>query len=455
MHLPEPSKVESESPPKDPAALVETQNRRANEDEELNRAVRKARRRLGPFVAVMFAISMLDRSNVGFAKEAMKVDAHIGDMAFALGAGIFFIGYALFEVPSNLILHRVGAKVWLSRIMVTWGLASALMMFVHSELSFYILRFVVGVAEAGFSPGVILYFTYWFPSRERGRAFGVYYMGLPAALILGSALSGLLMQVMKGYLGLRNWQWMFLIEGLSASIIGIVAFFYLVNRPCDAEWLTSTEQNALERELSLEELQSRENRPKTLFSVLGDLRVLRFVAIYFSIQVCIYGVIFYLPSRISEIAGTEINSKIGLLVAIPWLCALVTLRMITRAADRMGKHRQFAILMLSLATLGIVCSTQTTHLESTLLAFCIAAIGVVVVQPLFWTLPTAYLSGTAAASGIALIGSLGNLGGFVAPTLKTEAEMVFHNQGAGMLSLACATTFGIILLASINGRSCK
>src|ERR1700761_626189 len=179
----------------------------------LQSAVRKARARLGPFLALMFSIAILDRSNVGFAREALRVDSHIGDAAFALGAGIFFIGYGLFEVPSNLILHRVGAKVWLSRIMITWGLASAAMMFAHGERSFYLLRFLVGAAEAGFSPGVVLYTTYWFPNRERSRALGVYYMGLPAALALGSALSGALMQAMGGVLGLRNWQWMFLIEG--------------------------------------------------------------------------------------------------------------------------------------------------------------------------------------------------------------------------------------------------
>ncbi len=453
MHLSEHATVTSRSPPKNSVTLKQNPYSHATEGEELKRALRKARFRLGPFLALMFAISILDRSNVGFAREALKVDAHIGDTAFALGAGIFFIGYAIFEVPSNLILHQVGARVWLSRIMVTWGIASALMMFAHNEVFFYVLRFMVGVAEAGFSPGVILYSTYWFPSRERGKALGIYYMGLPAALVLGSALSGMLMQVMKGYFGLRNWQWMFLIEGLTASVVGIIAFFYLVSKPCDAKWLTSTERDVLERELSLEELKKLQHGPKTSLSALSDLRVLRFVAIYFAIQVGINGVIFYLPSRVSEITGTEVNSKVGLLVAIPWLCALVTLRMITGFADRMGKHRQLAISMLFLATFGIACSTQTTHLASTLLSFSIAAIGFVVVQPLFWTLPTAYLSGTVAASGIAVIGAFGNLGGFVAPTLKTAAEKIFHSQEAGMLSLACVAACGIILLASINGHS--
>jgi MFS family permease len=212
----------------------------------LESAVRKARLRLVPFLALMFALSMLDRSNVGFVKQALQMDSNIGDAAFALGAGIFFIGYAVFEIPSNLMLHRVGARVWLSRIMVTWGLASAAMMFAHNETSFYVLRFILGVAEAGFSPGVILYSTYWFPARERGKALGIYYFGLPVALVLGSPLSGYLMEVMGGHLGLHNWQWMFLIEGLAASVVGIIAFFYLVSKPRQAKWLTSAEKNALE-----------------------------------------------------------------------------------------------------------------------------------------------------------------------------------------------------------------
>jgi len=439
-----------ESSPK--SSLVSRRNRSFNnaEGEELKRAVQKARSRLGPFLAVMFAISILDRSNVGFAREALKIDAHIDDTAFAFGAGIFFIGYSVFEIPSNLILHRVGAKVWLSRIMVTWGIASALMMFAHNEVSFYVLRFVVGVAEAGFSPGVILYSTYWFPSRERGKALGIYYMGLPAALALGSVLSGTLMQVMKGYFGLRNWQWMFLIEGLAASFVGIISFFYLANKPRNAKWLTPAERDALERELSSESSQRLKQSPNTLFSALRDICVIRFMAIYFAIQVGIYGVIFYLPSRIAEITGSEINSRVGFLVSIPWLCALVSLPLITGFADKSCKHRRFAILMLSLATVGIALSTQTSRLEFTVLAFCISAIGFVVVQPVFWTLPTAYLSGRGAASGIAFIGAVGNLGGFVAPTLKTATERIFHSQQAGMLSLACTAASGIILLASMD-----
>jgi sugar phosphate permease len=419
-------------------------------NDPLHSATRKARSHLGPFLALMFAISILDRSNVGFAKDALRIDSHIGDSAFAFGAGIFFIGYAVFEVPSNLILHRVGAKIWLSRIMVTWGIASALMMFAHNEISFYILRFLVAVAEAGFSPGVILYSTYWFPKGERSRALGVYYMGLPAALALGSAISGALMEESQGFLGLRNWQWMFLVEGLAASIVGIIAFFYLDSKPRDAKWLSHDERDALEGALVLEGKTSVRHDPQHRFTALWNLQVARFIAIYFAIQIGIYGVIFYLPARIATLTGSEIGWRVGLLVAIPWLSALLALRPITGLADKVGKHRQFAISMLTLAVVGLAWSTQTERFLFVLLAFCVATIGFVVVQPIFWALPTAYLSGVAGAGGIALIGAFGNLGGFVAPSLKTAAEKSLHNQGAGMFSLACAGAVGVVLLMFVD-----
>jgi MFS family permease len=418
---------------------------------KLSRALRKARTRLGPLIALMFAVSILDRSNVGFAKEALRADVHIGDAAYAMGAGIFFIGYALFEIPSNLILHRIGARVWLSRIMVTWGIASAMMMLVTGPSSFYLLRFLVGLTEAGFSPGVVLYSTYWFPARERGKFLGIYYMGLPAALTVGSAFSGLIMERMNGYLGLHNWQWMFLIEGLAASLVGCVAYFALPSKPADARWLKADECDALCHVISLEESIEKAHSPSDSVAVLRDSKVLRFILIYFAIQVGNYGVIFYLPSRIAELMGAHINSRAGILVAIPWLCALISLRPICGWADKLGRQRQFAAVLLFVASIGIAASAQTTHLTLALFAFSLAAVGFVVVQPIFWTLPASYLRGTAAATGIAMIGACGNLGGFVAPNLKTAAENVFHNQRSGMLTLAAVALCGVVLLTLRSG----
>lgn len=426
-----------------------------NHHPALASAVRKAHLRLAPFLALMFALAMLDRSNVGFVKQALQFDAHISNAAFALGAGIFFIGYAVFEIPSNLMLHRVGAKLWLSRIMVTWGLASAAMMFVHDETSFYILRFILGVTEAGFSPGVILFSTYWFPAQDRGKALGVYYFGLPIALVLGGPLSGFLLDTTGGMLGLRNWQWMFIIEGLAASVVGVIAFFYLTSRPRDARWLSVEEREALENAIAQEDRNKVAHGPSTALAALTDARVLRFVLIYFAVQVSVYGVIFYLPTRIAELTGSAIGLKVGLLTAIPWLCALVAMRFITRHADATGRHRKLAACMLGLAACGILVSTMVNAIAPVLLAFCFATVGFVVVQPLFWTLPTAYLSGPAAASGIALIGSLGNLGGFIAPTLKTAIETAFGSQQAGMIALAAAGFIGVLLLQSLGSPARK
>lgn len=418
----------------------------------LSSAVRKARLRLAPFLALMFALAILDRSNVGFVKQALQFDAGIGNAAYAVGAGIFFIGYAVFEIPSNLMLHRVGAKLWLSRIMVTWGLASAAMMFVRDETSFYVLRFILGVSEAGFSPGVILYATYWFPSRDRSKALGIYYFGLPLALVLGAPLSGWILEATVGMGMLRNWQWMFVIEGIAASVVGIVAYFYLVSRPRDAKWLSEEERAALENAIAAEDSRKTAHGPVTALDALKDRKVLRFVLVYFVVQISVYGVIFYLPTRIAELTGTSVGLQVGLLTAIPWFCALVALRFITGHADATGRHRGLAMCMLAMAAAGISLSTLGTGIVPVLAAFCLATIGFVVVQPLFWALPTAYLAGPAAASGIALIGSLGNLGGFVAPTLKTAAESFFHSQRAGMLVLACAGVIGVLLLHGLGHR---
>lgn len=226
----------------------------------LSSAIAKSRLRLLPFLILMYILAFIDRSNVGFAKAALQADTGLGDAAFAFGASIFFIGYAFFEVPSNYMLHRLGAKVWLCRIMVTWGLVSAAMMFAHNAETFYVLRFMLGVAEAGFFPGIILYLTYWFPAQSRGQALGLFYFGLPLALVLGSPLSGWLLDF-HGVFGLTNWQWLFVVEGLMASVVGIAAYFYLVNRPAQATWLSAEEKQALQTALDEEDAKKKTPAP--------------------------------------------------------------------------------------------------------------------------------------------------------------------------------------------------
>lgn len=411
----------------------------------LSSAISKSRLRLLPFLILMYILAFIDRSNVGFAKAALQADTGLGDAAFAFGASIFFIGYAFFEVPSNYMLHRLGAKVWLCRIMVTWGLVSAAMMFAHNAETFYVLRFLLGVAEAGFFPGIILYLTYWFPAQSRGQALGLFYFGLPLALVLGSPLSGWLLDF-HGVFGLTNWQWLFVVEGLMASVVGIAAYFYLVDRPAQATWLSAEEKQALETALSEEDAKKKDSSPHGFFSALRNGRVLQFCLAYFTIQMSVYGVVFYLPTRIAGLLDGHVGLNVGLITAIPWVCALVVTRLVTRYADRTGQHRRLAVCMLTMAALGIAASALGTSMVPVVIAFCFAAAGFVSVQPLFWTIPTSYLSGAAAAGGIALINSIGNLGGFVAPATFGFLEQKTGSIEGGLYGLAATSLVAAVVI---------
>lgn len=412
----------------------------------LKSAIRKCLTRLLPFLVLMYVIAFIDRANVGFAKTVLQADTGLSNAAFAFGAGIFFLSYAIFEVPSNLALHRFGARLWLSRIMVTWGLVSAAMAFAHDATTFYALRLLLGAAEAGFFPGVILYLTYWFPRHVRSQAIGVFYFGLPLALVLGGPLSGLLLD-MQAPLGLKSWQWMFVVEGLLASVVGIIAFFYLSDGPATAKWLADDERHTLMRALAEEDSAKLSHGPATLRDLFRSPRLAAFCLVYFTVQMSVYGVVFYLPTRLAELSGGTVDLTVGLLTAIPWLCALLVTWWITRLADRTGAHRRLAALMLVCAGCGIAASALSAGLVPVIIAFCFAASGFVAVQPLYWALPTNYLGGVAAAGGIALINSLGNVGGFVAPNLKTWAEQAFANPGAGMLCLAGVAFIGALMLS--------
>jgi len=411
--------------------------------------IAKVTRRLLPFLLLMYVLAFLDRANVGFAKKAFQVDTGISDAAFAFGASIFFIGYALFEVPSNLIMHKVGARAWMCRIMVTWGLISAGMMFAHTETTFYILRFLLGVAEAGFFPGVILYLTYWFPSFARGRALGLFYFGAPLAFIFGSPLSGLLLE-MHGTSGLHGWQWMFLIEGLLASVVGVWAYFYLDNRPSDAKWLTDAEKTELNAAIASEEQLKSAHGPRGVLTALGNGKVLYLCLIYFIIQMSVYGLVFYLPSQVAGLLGKNVGFEVGLVTAIPWIVALAAAYFIPRFSDQTGERRLTAAATLALAGIGLGVSVSTTSPLIALVALCFAAAGFIAVQPIFWTFPTAYLGGAAAAGGIALINSLGALGGFVAPNMKNWAETAFASKAAGLYMLSGTTLLGVILILCIG-----
>jgi MFS family permease len=415
----------------------------------LDAAIVRARKRLAPYLMLMYVVSFLDRANISFAKQALESSVGISEHAYALGAGLFFIGYSFCGIPSNLILYKVGAKLWLAFLMVSWGLASMAAMFIRGSTSLYLLRMILGIMEAGFFPGAILYLTYWFPTRVRGQILGFFYLGVPIALILGGPLSGLLLEVHpRG--PLEGWQWMFLVEGFMAVLLGLATFWYLDSKPSDAKWLPPEEKQALERELAREESDRRSTGPAQLLPMLRDLRVMRFLLIYALIQISTYGAIFYLPTEISSLIHKPAGFEVGLVSAIPWICALIAVYTLPRAGDVLHRHREFAALTLLVAgSASFVFPTAGPKIG--LIALSLAVSGFIAVQPLFWTFPTGYLADRAAAAGIALIG-MGNLGGFLAPNVKVWADDYFGSPHAGLYLLAGLTVLNAGLTAGMGTK---
>ncbi|MGQ7311199.1 MFS transporter [Microbacterium arabinogalactanolyticum] len=412
---------------------------------ELAAIVRKVTLRLIPILLLMYILAFLDRANLGFAKVAWQADTGISDAAYALGAGIFFVGYAIFEIPSNLLMRRVGAKIWLARIMISWGIVSSLMIFATNEWAFYLLRVLLGITEAGFFPGVILFLTYWIPLKYRARVNGLFYFGAPLAFIFGGPLSGMLLDL-DDKVAIHGWQLMFLVTGILTVLVGIVAFFYLDNGPKDAKWLNGHEREALLSALEDENTAKENHSPRGALRALGNPVVLYFAAIYLTIQMSVYGVTFYLPTQIATIVGQPVGLEVGLLTAVPWTFALIVTFVLSRLADSTGQRRLIATLALAAAGVGIVLSAVIQDPIVALAALSVGAAGFISVQPVFWTLPTSFLLGAAAASGIALINSLGSLGGFLAPILKNWADATFGDS-AGLIVLAVIALLGAALIA--------
>ncbi len=392
----------------------------------------------------MYILGFLNRTNIGFAKEAFQASVHVTDASYALGAGLFFLSYAALEIPSNLVMHRLGARIWMARIMITWGLISAAMVFAKGEWSFYLLRLLLGAAEAGFFPGVILFLTYWFPNRSRTAMMGLFYFGAPMAYIFGGPLSGYLLDLHE-LAGLEGWQWLFLIEGIMTVVVGVWAFWYLDDRPSDAVWLPMNEMAALSSAVAEENEARIAHGPAAFRAALGDVRVMHFIAIYFLIQMSTYGVIFYLPAQVAALLGVKVGLEVGLVTAIPWICALIATFLLPRFAERSGRHRTTAAITLAISGLAIAVSASTRP-SIAFVALCFATAGFIAVQPLFWTFPTSYLGGVAAAGGIALVNALGSLGGFFAPNVKAWVDSRFGTAHAGMYVLAATTLIGALLI---------
>ncbi|WP_426155292.1 MFS transporter [Pseudomonas sp. TSRC2-2] len=410
----------------------------------LARAAAKVKRHVLPLFVVMFIVNYIDRVNIGFVRSHLETDLGIGAAAYGLGAGLFFIGYALFEVPSNMLLQRYGARVWLTRIMFTWGAAAMAMAFVQGETSFYVLRFILGAAEAGFFPGIIYYFTQWLPASERGKTMAVFLSGSAIASVISGPVSGALLHVSG--LGMHGWQWMFLIEGAASVVLCAFVWFWLQSHPRQAKWLSEEEREALVAAIA-EEQRAREAvqvaRP-SMFKLLADRQIALFCFIYFSIALTIYGATFWLPSMIKKM-GNLGDFQVGLLNSIPWIISIIAMYGFAAMAGKWKFQQAWVALTLVIAAFGMFMSTTGGPVFA-FVAICFAAIGFKAASALFWPIPQSYLDARIAAAVIALINSIGNLGGFVAPTAFGILEQTTGSIEGGLYGLAATSLIAAVVI---------
>jgi len=413
--------------------MVETIENDARADVILARAAR----RLIPVMALMYVASFLDRVNVGFAILTMKQDLGFSPEVFGLGAGIFFWGYFLFEIPSNLMLEKFGARMWMCRIMVTWGLISMATAFVQGPTSFYILRFLLGLAEAGLYPGMILYMTYWFPQATRARFIALFLAAVPAASVIGAPLSGWLL----GFNGiLHGWQWMLLLEGLPSLALGVAVLWLLPDRPATAPWLSAKEKNILEARLADDRRRDTGKHTMSGFwEMLADKRIWIFIIPDFSIVIGLYGMGLWMPQMIKDLGFS--NLETGFLVALPYVVSMVGMVLLGLSSDRTGDRVWHVAGAAFAGALGLIGAVLFANPVLIMLSFCLAAFGIYGALAVFWTLPTAILRGMAAAGGLALLNSFSNLGGFFGPTLMGWLKQSTGTYTMGMLVLAAMLAF--------------
>jgi len=417
------------------------------------RAYNKVFWRIMPFLMLCYVIAYLDRVNVGFAKLQMAQDLQFSETVFGLGAGLFFIGYFLFEVPSNLLMHRIGARIWIARIMITWGIISAAFVFVQTPTQFYVMRFLLGLAEAGFYPGVILYLTYWYPSHRRAKMIALFMSGIPVAGMFGNPLSGWIMDAFNGTHGWAGWQWMFFIEALPALAIGIVTVFVLRDGIDKAPWLDNDEKRVLKRNIEEDERAAKAAAATaggrdvhSLGAVFSDRRVWWMCLIYFCFVTGQYALTFWMPTLVKA-SGVTGNLNIGLLSAIPFLCAIVVMNILGHSADARRERRWHLIVPALMGATGFAIAASFTHNTTVAIAaLSLAAAGVLTCAPLFWSLPTAFMSGIAAASGIAVVNSVGNLAGFVSPYMVGALKDMTQSTQLPMYVLSAILVVGALLV---------
>ena len=418
---------------------------------DLATATKKFSRRVLPIMLVMLVCNQLNRSNIGYAQAQLEADVGIGAAAYGLGAGLFFIAYAIFELPSNFMMEKYGAKIWLSRIMVSWGIVAFLMAFVRDETMFYALRFLLGAAEAGFFPAVIFYFARWVPAGQRGKATAIFIAGSSVAAAVSGPIAGLLLSL-HNVLGLRGWQWLFGIEGMLSVVVGAVVFFLLDARVQDAKWLSDGEKSALGAAIAAEDARhARVGEGRlTRWKMLLNPQILLLCGIYFAIQLSVYANTFWLPSIIRRIPGTT-DLSVGFLSAVPWVCAIGAMYFAARWQDKATSRRPLLAVALLVAAAGTLAAAVASPVLA-LVFLSVAAMGFKSATPLFWTIPQSGLHPLVLAPAIAIVNSLGNLGGFVAPfgfgIIKEQTGSVVP----GLFALAAASTVAAGLVFFVTER---
>lgn len=410
----------------------------------LDAIVRKVTWRLIPILFISYVFNYLDRVNVSFAKLQMGQMLGLDDAAFGLGAGMFFIGYFFFEIPSNMILERVGARVWIARIMVTWGLINAGMAFVQTPMQFYVMRFLIGFAEAGFFPGIVLYLTYWFPTSHRGRIMALFMASLAICGIVGGPFSGAVMQYLDGVYALHGWQWLMLLTGLPCLVLAVAVWFMLTDRPEHADWLSAQEKQvlgaAIHADASAPEAKPSSGALRNRYTWISSLT-------YFLLVCGAYGMSFWIPSILAN-AGMTSFAEIGLVSAIPNVAGIVAMTLISRSSDRHQERRWHLVGCFLLAAIGFaVLSVQLENVVGAIIGLTIATMGILSALPLSWTVPTKALSKSEAAVGIAVITSLGNLGGFVSPVVIGKISVASGSMSGGFLLLCGALVSGALWVA--------
>lgn len=413
-------------------------------------AYRKIAFRLMPFLMLCYFCAYLDRVNVGFAKLQMMSDLQFSEAVYGLGAGIFFIGYFLCEVPSNIVLHKVGARRWIARIMITWGILSGCFAFVQTEWQFYALRFLLGVAEAGLAPGLLLYLTYWFPSYRRARMTVLWFIAIPISGMIGGPLSGLIMDRMSGVHGWFGWQWMFLIEAIPTVFVGLLVLAVLKDSVQDANWLTQDEKNLVKQELA-QDNQHKEGHA-SVKDFIADKRLWLLAGIYFCVVMGQYAITFWLPTLIRN-SGISDNWHIGLLTSLPYMCAIVVMLLAGRSGDHFQERRWHLIIPMCAGAIALTLATLlASNLTLSLICLCIAASGVLTASSLFWMLPTNFLGGVSAAAGIAAVNSFANLAGFCSPYLIGWITTNTGSNAIGMFLITAVLIFGASLVLRVPAK---